>query len=93
MTEERVLKAIEVLLNRDCLLEEKGDDAYMYQLFYQLFGMLPYVDYFFDNTDDEDEEFDLDDIEEDLVQDKFNYKSDPILQQNDYYVRKIIINF
>ena len=26
-------------------------------------------------------------------QDKFNYKSDPILQQNDYYVRKIIINF
>jgi hypothetical protein len=25
--------------------------------------------------------------------DKFNYKSDPILQQNDYYVRKIIINF
>ena len=27
-------------------------------------------------------------------QDKFNYKSDPILQQNEYYVRKIIlINF
>jgi hypothetical protein len=73
MTEERVLKAIEVLLNKDCLLEEKGDDAYMYQLFYQLFGMLPYVDYFFDNNDDEDEEFDLDDIDDDLIQDKFNY--------------------
>ena len=25
--------------------------------------------------------------------DKFNYKSDSILQQNDYYLRKIIINF
>ena len=25
-------------------------------------------------------------------QDKFNFKSDPILQQNDYYVRLIIFN-
>ena len=73
MTEERVLKAIEVLLIKDCVLEEKGDDAYMYQLFYQLFGVLPYVDYFFDNADDEDEEFDLEDVEEDLIQEKFNY--------------------
>ena len=25
-------------------------------------------------------------------QDKFNFKSDPILQQNDYYVRLIVFN-
>ena len=72
MTEERVLRAFEILLHKECIIEEKGDDAFMYYLFYQLFGTIPYIDFFFDNLDEEDEDdFDEDD---EFLTEKFNYK-------------------
>lgn len=73
MTKERVITAIEVLLHQNHIIEERGDDAFMYRLFYQLFGRVPYAHFFFDSLDDEDEEFDFDSITRDLAQEKFNY--------------------
>lgn len=71
MTEEKILRAFEVLLHKECIIEEKGDDAFMYYLFYQLFGCIPYVDFFFDEPDEDEED---DDCEEDVfLTEKFNY--------------------
>lgn len=73
MTKERVIAAIEILLHKNHIIEERGDDAFMYRLFYQLFGKVPYADYFFGMSDDEDKEFDFDSIDRDLAEERFNY--------------------
>lgn len=71
MTEERIIRAFEVLLNKECVIEEKGDDAFIYYLFYQLFGTIPYVDFFFDEPDEEEDD---DEVEDDFLTEQFNYK-------------------
>lgn len=71
MTEERIIHAFEVLLNKECIIEEKGDDAFIYYLFYQLFGTVPYINYFFDDPDEEEED---DEVEDDFLTEQFNYK-------------------
>jgi len=73
MTKERVINAFEILLHQNHIIEERGDDAFMYRLFYQLFGRVPYANYFFDIDDDEDKEFDFENVEKDLTQERFNY--------------------
>lgn len=70
MTEEKILRAFEVLLQKDCIIEEKGDDAFMYYLFYQIFGTIPYIDFFFDEPDEDEEDSEEDD---EFLTEKFNY--------------------
>lgn len=83
MTEARILKGIRALLGRKCILEERGDDAYMYQLFFEIFDSLPYVDYFFSSNDDEEKQYDFDVIDDDFKRDRFNYNKtlDKIIEQ------------
>lgn len=50
------------MLKDDVSIEEYSDDAFIYRLFYEIYQQVPYVMYFFDGIDDEDEidgEFDL----------------------------------
>ena len=50
------------MLKDDVSIEEYSDDAFTYRLFYEIYQQVPYVMYFFDGIDDEDEidgEFDL----------------------------------
>jgi len=70
MTLERVLSALNLLASNKCIMEEKGDDAFMTYLFYQLFGQVPYVDYFFDDIDEEEEDED----EDEFIPERFSYK-------------------
>ncbi len=72
MTLEKVLSAFEVLLNKEIIIEEKGDDAFLCYLFYQLYGCVPYVDYFFDEDDSVEEDEDDDEIE--FIAERFSYK-------------------
>ena len=69
MTLERVLNVLNTLASKNIIIEEKGDDAFMYYIFFQLYGQIPYVDYFFDSDDEEE-----DDDDDDFIPEKFNYK-------------------
>lgn len=54
------------LLNNDVSIEEYSDDAFMYRLFYEIHGTVPYVMYFFDGIDEDDNE--------ELVNGEFDWK-------------------
>ena len=69
MTLERILNVLNTLASKNVIIEEKGDDAFMYYIFFQLYGQVPYVDYFFDDDDEEE-----DDDDDDFIPEKFNYK-------------------
>lgn len=50
------------LLKNDVSIEEYSDDAFLYRLFFEIHGQVPYVMYFFDGIDEDDDisgEFDF----------------------------------
>lgn len=61
---------INKLLQDDVSIEEYADDAYLYRLFYEIYQQAPYVMYFFDGIDDEDDlegEFDWNETKENIL--------------------------
>lgn len=77
MTLEKILEACEALIKEQLIIE---DDYFGYYLFYKLFNKIPYVDYFLDDEDEDEDPEDtlmmhsVFDPDEDMFNETFNYR-------------------
>ena len=104
ITRERLISYMNKLLNEDIGIEEYSDDAYVYRLFYEIYGQVPYVMYFFEGITDEDMEdseeeingeFDLEkttnNIKENVKCLSYKWKGNNILFGEDWILFKSVI--